>query len=149
MDLFFVLDTSESVSLRVKPFGKANVDKIKAFTNQFIDKLNDRYLLYTQDFLNVEDIVKNIIILISKALSLGHPALSLSLCLIPLTCTHVHRHAHRTWVICGEAIMEIKMGLQCLGSRRLQKPAQNYRTAFGWMLVFFNYCKRIWHFPKN
>ncbi|XP_058040904.1 collagen alpha-1(VI) chain [Ahaetulla prasina] len=43
VDLFFVLDTSESVSLRVKPFGKANVDKIKAFTNQFIDKLNDRY----------------------------------------------------------------------------------------------------------
>lgn len=78
MDLFFVLDTSESVSLRVKPFGKANVDKIKAFTNQFIDKLNDRYLLYTRDFLNVEVIVKSIIILILKALSLGHPALSLS-----------------------------------------------------------------------
>uniref|UniRef100_A0A8C7E2S1 VWFA domain-containing protein n=1 Tax=Naja naja TaxID=35670 RepID=A0A8C7E2S1_NAJNA len=31
------------VSLRVKPFGRANVDKIKAFTNLFIDKLNDRY----------------------------------------------------------------------------------------------------------
>uniref|UniRef100_A0A8C6XWG4 VWFA domain-containing protein n=1 Tax=Naja naja TaxID=35670 RepID=A0A8C6XWG4_NAJNA len=43
VDLFFVLDTSESVSLRVKPFGRANVDKIKAFTNLFIDKLNDRY----------------------------------------------------------------------------------------------------------
>ncbi|KAJ7344582.1 hypothetical protein JRQ81_000532 [Phrynocephalus forsythii] len=42
VDLFFVLDTSESVALRIKPFG-ALVDEIKAFTNRFIDKLNDRY----------------------------------------------------------------------------------------------------------
>ncbi|XP_061463625.1 collagen alpha-1(VI) chain [Rhineura floridana] len=42
VDLFFVLDTSESVALREKPFG-ALVDQIKAFTNRFIDKLTDRY----------------------------------------------------------------------------------------------------------
>nr|XP_060639355.1 collagen alpha-1(VI) chain [Anolis sagrei ordinatus] len=42
VDLFFVLDTSESVALREKPFG-ALVDNIKQFTTQFIDKLNERY----------------------------------------------------------------------------------------------------------
>lgn len=41
MDLFFVLDTSESVALRLKPYG-ALVDKVKAFTKRFIDNLNDR-----------------------------------------------------------------------------------------------------------
>uniref|UniRef100_A0A452HDY0 Collagen alpha-1(VI) chain n=1 Tax=Gopherus agassizii TaxID=38772 RepID=A0A452HDY0_9SAUR len=42
VDLFFVLDTSESVALRVKPFGDL-VAQVKTFTNQFIDKLTDRY----------------------------------------------------------------------------------------------------------
>uniref|UniRef100_A0A7M4EMP9 Collagen alpha-1(VI) chain n=1 Tax=Crocodylus porosus TaxID=8502 RepID=A0A7M4EMP9_CROPO len=42
VDLFFVLDTSESVALRVKPIGDL-VDQVKDFTNRFIDKLTDRY----------------------------------------------------------------------------------------------------------
>uniref|UniRef100_A0A8C4JSM3 Collagen alpha-1(VI) chain n=1 Tax=Dromaius novaehollandiae TaxID=8790 RepID=A0A8C4JSM3_DRONO len=42
VDLFFVLDTSESVALRVKPFGDL-VTQVKDFTNRFIDKLTDRY----------------------------------------------------------------------------------------------------------
>uniref|UniRef100_H0YYU8 Collagen alpha-1(VI) chain n=1 Tax=Taeniopygia guttata TaxID=59729 RepID=H0YYU8_TAEGU len=42
VDLFFVLDTSESVALRVKPFGDL-VTQVKDFTNQFIDKLTQRY----------------------------------------------------------------------------------------------------------
>ena len=41
MDLFFVLDTSESVALRLKPSG-ALVDKVKSFTKRFIDNLKDR-----------------------------------------------------------------------------------------------------------
>lgn len=43
VDLFFVLDTSESVALRVKPFGTATVDQLKRFTNTFIDRLHSRY----------------------------------------------------------------------------------------------------------
>uniref|UniRef100_S4RPX1 Collagen, type VI, alpha 1 n=1 Tax=Petromyzon marinus TaxID=7757 RepID=S4RPX1_PETMA len=42
VDIYFVLDTSESVALRIKPY-EAVVDKIKDFTNMFIDKLNNRY----------------------------------------------------------------------------------------------------------
>uniref|UniRef100_A0A8B9FHH7 Collagen alpha-1(VI) chain n=3 Tax=Australaves TaxID=3073809 RepID=A0A8B9FHH7_9PSIT len=42
VDLFFVLDTSESVALRVKPFGDL-VSQVKDFTNRFIDKLTSRY----------------------------------------------------------------------------------------------------------
>uniref|UniRef100_A0A669QC74 Collagen alpha-1(VI) chain n=1 Tax=Phasianus colchicus TaxID=9054 RepID=A0A669QC74_PHACC len=42
VDLFFVLDTSESVALRVKPFGDL-VAQVKDFTNRFIDKLTERY----------------------------------------------------------------------------------------------------------
>ncbi|XP_029462599.1 collagen alpha-1(VI) chain [Rhinatrema bivittatum] len=42
VDLFFVLDTSESVALRVKPFGNL-VDQVKDFTKAFIDKLTSRY----------------------------------------------------------------------------------------------------------
>lgn len=41
VDLFFVLDTSESVALRVKPFGDL-VTQVKDFTNRFIDKLTRR-----------------------------------------------------------------------------------------------------------
>lgn len=43
VDLFFVLDTSESVALRVKPFGDL-VTQVKDFTNRFIDKLTQRYI---------------------------------------------------------------------------------------------------------
>ncbi|KAM8934139.1 collagen alpha-1(VI) chain [Pelodytes ibericus] len=42
VDIFFVLDTSESVALRVKPF-KTLVNQVKDFTNAFIDKLTSRY----------------------------------------------------------------------------------------------------------
>ncbi|XP_063286128.1 collagen alpha-1(VI) chain [Pelobates fuscus] len=42
VDIFFVLDTSESVALRVKPF-KTLVNQVKDFTNRFIDKLTSRY----------------------------------------------------------------------------------------------------------
>nr|Q801S8.1 RecName: Full=Collagen alpha-1(VI) chain; Flags: Precursor [Xenopus laevis]AAH47255.1 Col6a1 protein [Xenopus laevis] len=42
VDIFFVLDTSESVALRVKPF-KTLVTQVKEFTKKFIDKLTSRY----------------------------------------------------------------------------------------------------------
>ncbi|KAM9305162.1 collagen alpha-1(VI) chain [Gastrophryne carolinensis] len=42
VDIFFVLDTSESVALRVKPF-KTLVTQVKDFTKRFIDKLTTRY----------------------------------------------------------------------------------------------------------
>lgn len=42
VDLFFVLDTSESVALRLKPYG-ALVDKVKDFTKRFVDNLRDRW----------------------------------------------------------------------------------------------------------
>ncbi|KAM4626624.1 collagen alpha-1(VI) chain [Discoglossus pictus] len=42
VDLFFVLDTSESVALRVKPFGNL-VNQLIKFTTTFIDKLTSRY----------------------------------------------------------------------------------------------------------
>lgn len=38
-----MLDTSESVALRVKPFGDL-VSQVKDFTNRFIDKLTSRYI---------------------------------------------------------------------------------------------------------
>ncbi|KAM4697347.1 collagen alpha-1(VI) chain [Rhinophrynus dorsalis] len=42
VDIFFVLDTSESVALRVKPF-KTLVTQVKDFTKSFIEKLTSRY----------------------------------------------------------------------------------------------------------
>ncbi|KAG2459619.1 CO6A1 protein, partial [Polypterus senegalus] len=42
VDLFFVLDTSESVALRVKPFG-SYVDEVMGFTVSFIEQLKSRY----------------------------------------------------------------------------------------------------------
>lgn len=40
VDLFFVLDTSESVALRQKP-PNFYIDQIKAFANRFIDELRN------------------------------------------------------------------------------------------------------------
>uniref|UniRef100_A0A3Q3DH54 Collagen type VI alpha 1 chain n=1 Tax=Hippocampus comes TaxID=109280 RepID=A0A3Q3DH54_HIPCM len=42
VDLFFVLDTSESVALRQKP-PNFYIDQIKEFTKRFIDELQDRH----------------------------------------------------------------------------------------------------------
>uniref|UniRef100_A0A8D1KCT8 VWFA domain-containing protein n=1 Tax=Sus scrofa TaxID=9823 RepID=A0A8D1KCT8_PIG len=70
VDLFFVLDTSESVALRLKPYG-ALVDKVKSFTKRFIDNLKDRWdrlvrlLLWGQHPLAITDSVSG-----SRALNL-------------------------------------------------------------------------------
>lgn len=40
VDLFFVLDTSESVALRQKP-PNFYIDQIKDFTKQFLDELHE------------------------------------------------------------------------------------------------------------
>ncbi|CAJ0955039.1 unnamed protein product [Ranitomeya imitator] len=72
VDIFFVLDTSESVALRVKPF-KTLVTQVKKFTEKFIDKLTtryyrcDRHLVWNAGALHYSDEV----ILISPLLSLA------------------------------------------------------------------------------
>ncbi|KAM3866296.1 collagen alpha-1(VI) chain [Diretmus argenteus] len=60
VDLFFVLDTSESVALRQKP-PAYYIDQIKEFTNLFIDELRDmrhpcdRYLTWNSGALHYSD----------------------------------------------------------------------------------------------
>ncbi|XP_046883854.1 collagen alpha-1(VI) chain [Hypomesus transpacificus] len=60
VDLFFVLDTSESVALRVKP-PNFYIDQIKDFTKRFIDELQDmrhpcdRYLTWNSGALHYSD----------------------------------------------------------------------------------------------
>ncbi|XP_042373005.1 collagen alpha-1(VI) chain-like, partial [Plectropomus leopardus] len=63
VDLFFVLDTSESVALRQKP-PNFYIDQIKTFTNNFIDELKelrhrcDRTLTWNSGALHYSDDVK-------------------------------------------------------------------------------------------
>ncbi|KAK5859660.1 hypothetical protein PBY51_021199 [Eleginops maclovinus] len=63
VDLFFVLDTSESVALRQKP-PNFYIDQIKTFTNNFIDELRemrhrcDRILTWNSGALHYSDDVK-------------------------------------------------------------------------------------------
>uniref|UniRef100_A0A8C9R767 Collagen type VI alpha 1 chain n=1 Tax=Scleropages formosus TaxID=113540 RepID=A0A8C9R767_SCLFO len=63
VDLFFVLDTSESVALRAKP-PEFYIDQIKTFTNRFIDHLTDyrqpcdRELTWNSGALHYSDDVK-------------------------------------------------------------------------------------------
>ncbi|KAM7378879.1 hypothetical protein PAMP_004472 [Pampus punctatissimus] len=60
VDLFFVLDTSESVALRQKP-PEAMISSIKRFTNRFIDEMNDirykcdRYMKWNAGALHYSD----------------------------------------------------------------------------------------------
>ncbi|KAL4635669.1 collagen alpha-1(VI) chain [Arapaima gigas] len=60
VDLFFVLDTSESVALRARP-PEFYIDQIKAFTKRFIDELKDirqpcdRYVTWNSGALHYSD----------------------------------------------------------------------------------------------
>ncbi len=45
MDLFFVLDTSESVALRAKP-PEFYINQLKTFTKLFIDQLKNLYAIF-------------------------------------------------------------------------------------------------------
>lgn len=49
MDLFFVLDTSESVALRAKP-PEFYINQLKTFTKNFIDQLKDLYAIFKLHF---------------------------------------------------------------------------------------------------
>ncbi|XP_059823327.1 collagen alpha-1(VI) chain [Hypanus sabinus] len=64
-DLYFVLDTSESVALRVQPYGHI-VNQLKIFTQAFIDKLDkwyfrcDRILEWNAGVLHYSDAVQKV-----------------------------------------------------------------------------------------